>query len=460
MINKLFPYKLHLHIFQLEEYNITKFIKWIFSHYFKRTIENKKPIRWTLKAKVILSIAIILAIISLGLLTFFYKVYGFLLGILIFTQSYAFIIPAYYVLQPVELYKKYLMRKSTKQKITSLPNLRVIGVTGSYGKTSVKEFLYHMLKTHYAVLRTPESYNTPYGIAKVVNLELNDLYDYFICEMGAYKSGEIKEICDIVKPSYGILTGINEQHLESFGSLQTTTRTKFELIDSLPTTGYGIVNSDNELISKHISTYKKPLISYGFSNKLFSIKNVKTTIKGTHFSLVLNGKTYPAYTKLIGKPNLQNILAAATMSHKLGLSADKIISATADLCPVPHRLEIKPQSNMILIDNAYNSNVSGFKESITTLRTFQNPKIIVTPGIIELGKDTYEIHKQLGKLLDDLDYIFLVGKSDRTNGLLAGIHKKKKVKFINSLSEFWNEINTLKLSNPVVLLENDLPDNY
>jgi UDP-N-acetylmuramoyl-tripeptide--D-alanyl-D-alanine ligase len=460
MIKKLFPYRLQLQIFQLDEYSVEKFLQWITSHFFVREIEKKKPLAWTQKAKAIYSLALFLAFLATILLTFKLKLLGLFLGLLFATQAYLFLIIAYLLLVPFEQDKKNKIKKETQEKIASFPKLKIIGITGSYGKTSVKEFLYQILKTEHRVLKTPESYNTPYGIAKVVDLELDDSYEYFVCEMGAYKIGEIKEICDMVHPKYGVLTGINEQHLETFGSLENTTKGKFELIESLPEDGFGIVNIDNPHIKNNYQRYQRKLITYGFVDEKFTIKNIKHDSHGSDFSLVLDGKEHHTHTKLLGKPNIQNILAAATMSYLLGLKPQSIITAVAELKPVPHRLEIKKYEQMIIIDDAYNSNVNGFKEAVALLKDFKQPKILVTPGIVDLGDQTFSIHKKLGELLEEMDYIFLVGKSERTHGLKEGIKDKNKIVEVETLKAVWEKINNLKLDHPVILLENDLPDNY
>ena len=460
MLKKIFPYTLQLHIFQLDEYSGEKLLTWVLSHFLTRTVENKKPLVWTRKARMLYILSLILALLCLVFLTILYKLLGFVLGFLIATQAYIFLIIASYLLLPIENYQKNTIKREAQKKLSSYPKLQTIGVTGSYGKTSVKEFLYHMLKTEQQVLKTPESYNTPYGIAQVIDLELDESYDYFVCEMGAYRIGEIKEICDMVHPRYGILTGINEQHLETFGSLENTTKGKFELIESLPENGFGVINTDNPHIKNNYEKYKKKLIPYGFSENRFTIKNQKTHEHGSEFSLVLDSREFHAKTKLLGTPNLQNILAAATTSYLLGIKPHNIIEAIEALRPIPHRLEIKEQEHMTLIDDAYNSNVNGFKQAVLLLTSFKNTKILVTPGIVDLGDQTYSLHKKLGEQLSEIDYIFLVGKSERTNGLKEGISDKNKIVETETLQNALEKINDLKLDHPVVLLENDLPDNY
>jgi len=459
MFDKLFPFTLQLQIFQLDEYSPAKLLGWIVSHFLTRTIENKKRLVWTQKAKGIYYLAILLAIFDLLLLTFFLKLIGLIISILLATQSYIFLLIAYFLFLPYEQYKKNEIKSQTENKITSFKNLKVIGITGSYGKTSVKEFLYQILKTEHKVLKTPESYNTPYGIAQVVDLELDANYEYFICEMGAYRVGEIKEICDMVHPTYGILTGINEQHLETFGSLENTTKGKFELIDSLPKDGFGIVNIDNKRILEAYPKHDKynNIFPYGLGEQ-----NPIFNSAGSRFTLVLGGEGYKAKTKLLGVANIQNITGAATMAYKLGMKPHSIIKAIEELKPVPHRLEIKQQNNMIIIDDAYNSNVDGFLNAAGMLVMYEvkSPKILVTPGIVDLGKETLRLHKYLGEQLHSVDYIILVGKSERTRGLKEGIEDKKKIIEVDSLKEAWSNITELKLDHPVVLLENDLPDNY
>lgn len=491
MIQLFFPFIIQLHIFQLDEYDLKKFLQWVFSHFFVRRLENKKKFIFTPKAKGILLLSILLVLFEITILTLWIHWIGFILGLLLATQPYIFLTLASVLLIPYERYKKKSIKTSVEEKLKSFSHVKVIGITGSYGKTSVKEFLYDILKTKYKVLRTPGSYNTPLGIAKVVNLELDNTYDFFICEIGAYRRGEIKEICDMTSPTYGILTGINEQHIETFGSLENTTKGKFELITSLPKDGLAAMNGDNNLIRSHLEKIlnkvqdnreidsgqafrprvqaeafrqkfqaEARMTTYGYSDKKFSIHDSQQSSEGTSFTLVLNGKKYKANTQLLGKSNLQNILGAATMSFLLGMKPEEIIKAIAKIQPVAHRLEIKEMGNMTIIDDAYNSNVDGFQEAIALLESFDKPKVFVTPGIVDLGKRTLSIHENLGKLLNGIDHIILIGESDRTKGLENGIKDKKKITKLISIKEIWAKIAELNLKNPVVVLENDLPDNY
>src|SRR5258708_24016596 len=225
IINIIFPLKLQLNILQLEEYKPLRFLNWITKNFFKRNVPTKKGLVYTQKVKNLLAIYIVLCIASL-----FLNIFLFLILII---MPFIGITLAIFILKPYEIYNRYKTKNNTREKILSLKNLKVIGVTGSFGKTSTKEILYQILKTKYKILRTPESFNTVFGIAKVIDLEIDNSYELFICEMAAYKIGEIKEICDMVHPNYGILTGITTQHFERFGSLENTIKAKFELVDAV-----------------------------------------------------------------------------------------------------------------------------------------------------------------------------------------------------------------------------------
>jgi UDP-N-acetylmuramoyl-tripeptide--D-alanyl-D-alanine ligase len=300
------------------------------------------------------------------------------------------------------------------------------------------------------------------GISKVIDLELDESYGFFICEMAAYRRGEIKELADMLKPKFGILTGINEQHLEMFGSIENTVQAKFELIDAIPEDGFAVINGDNDLVRNNYLKYKKNFVIYGLGNFSFSAKNIKINQEETSFDLILDNKVYPCRTKLIGRSQVENIVAAATMAFKLGIKPAKIVKAIENLSSVPHRLEFKNLENALIIDDAYNSNVTGFKEALHLLDNFKDrQKVIVTPGIVDLGSKTLEIHQELGVLCEKIcDAIILVGKSDRTKGLALGAANKKKTYWMNSIKDLSTVLKDLNLKNPVVLLENDLPDNY
>jgi UDP-N-acetylmuramoyl-tripeptide--D-alanyl-D-alanine ligase len=382
---------------------------------------------------------------------------------LLATQSYLFLILGLLTLKPYEILNRKRVKRETHTKTLLLKQrgLKVIGIAGSYGKTSVKEFLYQILKTKYNVLRTPESYNTVFGVWKVVDYELDNQYDFFICEMGAYKIGEIKEICEMVVPDHAILTGINEQHMDRFKKIENTIKAKFEIVDYSNEKGITLVNGNNEYIQKNYAKHRSSCVLYASPSSGYNIKNIKSDKAGSRFTLELGGNTFEASTKLIGNSNLENISAAASMAYLLGLEPQLIVEAVSHLQSIPHRQELKTWPNgLMVIDDAYSSNVTGFKAALELLKSYSAyHKVIATPGIVELGDKTTTIHKELGELADSVcDKVFLIGKNERTLSFLEGVGSKNKVMFLNSLSELPKYITDT--NNTVVLIENDLPDNY
>ena len=360
---------------------------------------------------------------------------------------------------------EYVIRKyyinDAKKILKKMPNLIVIGVTGSYGKTSVKNFLIKTLSAKYEVLTTPKNYNTTMGVIKTIREELKPIHQIFVCEMGATKKGDIKEICDIVNPKYGIITSIGPQHLESFKTIDNIIKTKFELYDSVNKNG-GItfLNYDNEYLAKQI---KPNIITYGVNNEKldYNAYNLKSSSQGLTFSI----KNVDFKTKLIGRHNVVNITGAIAIANYLEIPLDRLISRVREIKNVEHRLQLISKGNMNIIDDAYNSNPVSSKSAIDTLSEFDGIKIIVTPGLIELGDDKEKYNFEFGEYMSDTcDFIFIVN-STVSKYVLNGINSKKfnknKLFMVNSPQEAVAKISNFGLNEEItVLLENDLPDNY
>ena len=349
--------------------------------------------------------------------------------------------------------------------INSMPNLIVIGVTGSYGKTSVKNFLYKFLSTKYNVLITPENYNTTLGVVKTIRSSLKATHDIFVCEMGATKLGDIKEICDLVKPKYGVVTSIGPQHLESFGSIENVVKTKFELIDSLPADGIAFLNYDNDHIANN--NVDKEVIKYGVAKGEVKPFDIKGTNKGLEFKIKdSNDNEISFSTKLIGDHNVENIMGAMAVANYFKIEYKDLVSRVRQLESVPHRLELIKRGNNLIIDDAYNSNPNGARSALKALSKFEGIKILVTPGMIELGEKQYESNFEFGVYAADVcDYIVLVGKEQTKpiyEGIISTKYDENKVLVVDDLMEGLNQIDKIDSNNlqKIILLENDLPDNY
>lgn len=362
---------------------------------------------------------------------------------------------------PIEygIRKHYI--NDAKKILKNMPNLIVIGVTGSYGKTSVKNFLVKTLSAKYEVLTTPKNYNTTMGVVKTIREELKPIHQIFVCEMGATKIGDIKEICDIVNPKFGVITSIGPQHLESFKTIENIIKTKFELYDSVNKNG-GItfLNYDNEYLAKQ---NRSNTLAYGINNEKldYNAYNLKSSSQGLSFSI--NNVDFK--TKMIGRHNIVNITGAIAVANYLEIPLDRLVPRVREFKSVEHRLQLISKGNLNIIDDAYNSNPVSSKSAIDTLSEFDGTKIIVTPGLIELGGDEEKYNFEFGEYMCDVcDYIFLVN-STISKYVLNGINSKKynndKIFMVNSPQEAVMQITNFGLNDKItVLLENDLPDNY
>ena len=380
--------------------------------------------------------------------------------------AYTFVYIVNVINSPIEksIRKGFCIKASRKLK--EIPNLKVVGITGSYGKTSTKYAVNTILSQRFNTLMTPESYNTTMGVVRTINEKLNSTHQLFICEMGAKYIGDIKEICDIVKPDMGILTAIGPQHLDTFKSLDNVRKTKMELVDSLPEDGLAFVNWEDENIRN--TELPKNVVKFGLNSQAnYYAENIEITEKGSNFDVVLPNKDrIRIKTKLLGELNILNIVGAVAIADSLGMSADEIRVGAKYLRPVPHRLQLKQNPNgSIIIDDAYNSNVKGAGMALDVLRSFdKKQRVLITPGIVELGDKAKEINRELGrKAVECADYVILVGK-EQTEPILAGLkdrhYPESQTYVAENLNDALRQMNKITGSNTVILLENDLPDNY
>ena len=371
---------------------------------------------------------------------------------------------AFCINQPFETFIKRKYLKRTAQKLDNA-NLIKIGITGSYGKTSVKEILKTILSVKYRVLASPASYNTSMGICLTVN-GLDNTHDVLIAEMGARNVGDIKVLADLVKPKYAILTGVNNQHLESFKSYENILKAKNELFESLPSDGVGFFSADNEGAKILYEKCDKEKYFAGISGGDVCAENLKINENGTDFTLKIQGeKPINCTTGLLGKHSISNICLAVSLAHKLGLTPKEIALGINRIQTVNHRLELVPNNKgIVLIDDSYNSNEDGIKSAMEVLDTFKGRKIVLTPGLVELGKRENIANFEFGKTLaKHADMVIVIGKHNAEmiiQGLLDGGMNRENVMFAKTLNKGNVLLNGILKKGDVVLFENDLPDNY
>ena len=372
--------------------------------------------------------------------------------------------------------------KLTKIKLKQYPNLVKIGITGSYGKTSTKHILQHILSQEHVSICTPASYNTPMGICKFILSSDLDNMEYLIVEMGAVRRGDILKLCDIVRPDIGIITSIGIQHLDTFGSLDNIVNTKFELYNYIINNkGKIIINCSDANIKEYLSNYINIINVYGINiynidNKYIeydnsivkTIDNVKIIkidkngIKLRYCDIRTNEVVYLS-TKLLGRSACINIALSVKCAMLIGMEMQSIKMAVASLDYYNNRMELRRASEgASVIFDAYNSNYNSYCEMLNTVRNFDAEyKILVTPGLIELGCRQYEINRDIAsKSYDVFNEVWVVNKANRDAFSEAIVSNNCIVKYFDNLTkDMLHNIDGLG-DNNLVVIENDLPDIY
>ncbi len=429
--------------------------------------KEKKPFVVTKRVKRQLLVYLILVIILGTLVNVFNDSLSIIVLNIIAMISYVFVYVVALITTPIEKCINDSFCRKASQKLREIPELKIIGITGSFGKTSTKYAINTILSQKYNCLMTPASYNTTMGVVRTINEDLKPIHNSFICEMGAKYIGDIKEICDIVHPNIAVITAVGPQHLDTFKTIENVSKTKFELVDSLDDEkGIAFVNWEDENIRK--VKINKKFIKYGLNKDSdYYAENIEINERGSSFNVVMPGnRKINIKTKLLGKLNVLNIVCGVAVADKLGLSEEQIKMGVKFIKPVEHRLELRPNSNgSIIIDDSYNSNERGANMALEVLGSFKEKKrILITPGIVELGDKSYEINKNLGKEATKYsDFIILVGEK-QAGPMLDGLKEEKypetQTMIAKNLDEAIKKMYELMDSNTVVLLENDLPDNY
>ncbi|WP_227939451.1 UDP-N-acetylmuramoyl-tripeptide--D-alanyl-D-alanine ligase [Alkalihalobacillus deserti] len=439
--------------------------------FMSKEIEKKKLVVTARVKRLLITTTVLLLIVAVCSYFLFVALgtgVALALLFLVMILTYHFLILANMINNPIELRINQFYFDDAKKLLKSSKDLKTIGITGSYGKTSVKHFLAAILGTQYNVLMTPESYNTKLGVTRTIREKLKPYHEVFIAEMGAKQEGDIKEICDLVEHQYGILTAIGPQHLETFKTLDNIKKTKYEIIETLPEHGVGFLNGDDGNIRS--VTAKNPCrkVYFGIhSNDLdFKASDISYDSRGMSFTLTeKNGESIYFSTKLLGEHNVYNILAGVSVARELGIPLQKMAPAIKALQPVKHRLELrKTRGNITIIDDSFNSNPKGAKMAIDVLAKMEEFKVLVTPGMIELGEEEYALNKEFAEYAaKTCDYIILVGKRQTKplqDGLATSNYPKEKQYVAANLQDAIAHMNGIANQKTVVLLENDLPDSF
>lgn len=377
-----------------------------------------------------------------------------------------------YLVLPLErpIYRGFL--READRRMRAYPG-RVIGITGSYGKTTTKLIVADLLGSRYRVLKTPAGVNTTMGITRVIREELKDEHEFFVVEVSAYGPGEIREVCDIIHPRLGILTAVGVQHLERFGTPEAIAEAKYELLASLPPGGTAVVNADDPMclkLAERAASDGKRVVRYGLdeTQRGLALRGTDMMInaRGTRFRVVTEaGETEAFETRLLGCWNVSNILAALTAGREYDISLAAMREAVARLSPAPRRLEILEEGGIVKILDVANANPRGAQMALEVLSQFAGgSRILVTPGMVELGPIQAEENRRFGQAAASVcDYVVLVGP-EQTRPIREGLVERgfpaDRILTARHADEVADRLAGIVRPGDTLLFENRLPDTY
>lgn len=451
---------IYIKTFQLEGYRQENYFFKAIS--FDFAFGKKTPLKFTNRVKRLIFcdflIKFAVFLLFFGLISNFWI--NFVLCLFLLVLSPFFVMLSFYATLPIEAYVKNSFIKKAQKKLRA-SSCKTIAITGSYGKTSTKNILYQILKHQFAVCVSPKSYNTPMGVCRTIleNLQTDD--DFLILEFGARRPGDIAELANMVGVDYGILTPIGGCHLETFGSLQKIEDTKFELCNAVK--DVVVFNGKSKSTKKLYSRFKRKKILVCTQGSFAYAKNIKSGSNGSQWTMILDGQNIQCQSKLLGGSAIENITVAAAMAYLLGENVKNIQEAISSLQPSPHRLQLINGAVANVIDDSYNSNFDGFKEALHVLKSFGGKKIVVSPGIVELGDAQYDVNKtvatEVAKVADEFVICNQTNKTALFDGALDGGMEKEHIHFANTRAQQTEILKTLISVGDTVLFENDLPDN-
>jgi UDP-N-acetylmuramoyl-tripeptide--D-alanyl-D-alanine ligase len=336
---------------------------------------------------------------------------------------------------PAEFYKDYYVSQATRKRGT-FSKLQVIGITGSYGKGSTKEYLYSVLAERFNVEKTFGTFNTPIGIARTILNRITNKTQIFIAEMGAYKIGEVEEMCQIAQPVIGILTAVNDQHVSLFGSIQNTMKAKYEIITNLPKNGMGLFNGNNEIVRKlHKGTKKRKAILYyaDYENKGdvdadIVAHNIKVDRLHVTFEVRLKGTAQGAKMKvnLVGRHIVENILPSIYLGFYFGMNVREIHKALLSIKPAPKTMEpLYGAHGSLYIDDTFNANPQAVLAAVEYMKIFPGKKILILQPMIELGKHGSEHHEQVAEEAGKVCDVLLLTNNNFFQAIEKGIEKSR-----------------------------------
>jgi len=471
----IFIYQTYL--LQFQDYSVVRFLKDIKNFYRnKLKILSGKKLEWTFKARIIFFLAtFIQSILSVLVALIFnlntpYFILFFLIFILVLSPLFfVYLILATLVFWPFDFTFKQIVILRAKIKVKKYrKNMKIIAVTGSYGKTTMKDAASFVLSERFNVLKTEGNKNTVLGISQLINKKMSEKTEIFIVEMAAYGIGDIKKLCDLIlQPDISILTGINESHFERFKKIENTTKTKFEIVQNCKKNGIIILNADNKLIVQNFREYLKDQKIYFYSSENNPLSNYKFGEKifyedgsGIYFEIKDEFENLGEIkTRFLPNYIIGITISCMIIGKEFGMNFDEIKEKIEKLEPPKHRLQpIRAKNNILIIDDSYNGNPDGVKEAIDTLSLFvEKRKIYITPGLAEVGRKNKELHLEIGNKLAEVADMVILEKNEAgkfiKEGLLQNGFLERYIKEYDSIYEAHIDLDKILLSGDVVLFQ-------
>ncbi|WQY31769.1 UDP-N-acetylmuramoyl-tripeptide--D-alanyl-D-alanine ligase [Helicobacter pylori] len=357
---------------------------------------------------------------------------------------FAFVLSASLIFEKV-LSKQYL--QTAKDKIASLKNLKVIAITGSFGKTSTKNFLLQILQTTFNVYASPKSVNTLLGLANDINQNLDDRSEIYIAEAGARNKGDIQEITRLIEPHLAVVAEVGEQHLEYFKTLENICETKAELLDSKRLEKAFCYSVEK---IKPYAPKDSPLIDYSSL-----VKNIQSTLKGTSFEMLIGSVWESFETKVLGKFNAYNIASAILIAKHLGLETERIKRLVLEFNPIAHRLQLLEVNQKIIIDDSFNGNLKGMLEGIRLASLYEGRKVIVTPGLVESNTESNET---LAQKIDEVFDVAIITGELNSKTIASQLKTPQKI-LLKDKAQLENILQATTIQGDLILFANDAP-NY
>lgn len=365
--------------------------------------------------------------------------------------------PAEYLISLMYIYK-------AKRKLNKM-SAQVIAITGSYGKTTTKNIIYELLKNKFMTTMSPASYNTPMGLCRTINYFARKNDEVLVLEMGATHKGDIKELVNFIKPNYAIITEIGPQHLETFKNIDNIINEKFNIVNGLDG-GIAILNYDNEYIRNYPLNEKIKIISIAIDNPAdFYAENIKYSHQGLSFNIIGPKTNINIETSLLGRHNIYNILLSIALIKSVDyfsqvVNDEEIIYILKNIKPVPHRLSTYNFGELSIIDDAFNSNFKGFVNALEILKMSKSPRILITPGIVEMGNLEFDANKSLATFIaQSCEVVYLVDNPS-ARAIKEGLLELGFDQFVvvKSFKEAYND-SVENNKEGTILIENDLTDN-